>query len=264
MLERIATSDGLVVLVSPLLRSCGVPHAFTTRHGGRIGELDLTVLDGRRMDAVRQALGCPAHRVVGAHQVHGAQVHECDAAEATAAGGARRTPASSEPVRADALVTSQPDELLAIRTADCVPVLIADVRGAHVAAVHAGWKGVLAGVVPAAIAALRRRGAPTYAAIGPSIGAEAFEVGDDVAERFVRAGLEDVVSTRDGRPHVDLRGAVRRQLVAARLTDERIDDTDACTYRDAETFFSHRRDVTHGASARTGRLVAAIAPATDA
>lgn len=259
MLERITTPDGLVALVSPLLRGAGVPHLFSTRIGGRLGECDITAVDGRAMERLRHVLGCPGHRVIGAHQVHGATVHAYDAAEVDAGGPEASAAAPRRAVRADALVTSSARTLLAVRTADCVPLLVADARGEHVAAVHAGWRGVLAGVVPAALAALRRRGTPVYAAIGPSIGAERFEVGGDVAERFVRAGLGACVRQRGGRPHVDLRDAVQRQLVAARIADACIDATDLCTHRDEQTCFSYRRDVTHRGGARTGHMVAVIA-----
>ncbi|MEM6334911.1 MAG: laccase domain-containing protein, partial [Planctomycetota bacterium] len=105
------------------------------------------------------------------------------------------------------------------------------------------------------------------AAIGPGIGVDKFEVGDEVAERFSEAGLGAAVHAgRAGwgeRPHVDLAGAVRARLHEAGVGDEAIDAAEpgalgACTYEQAEWFFSYRRDVTHGGAARTGHMAAVI------
>jgi copper oxidase (laccase) domain-containing protein len=95
------------------------------------------------------------------------------------------------------------------------------------------------------------------AAIGPCISAEHFEVGPEVAEAFARAGLGDTVREQPGaRPHVDLRAAVEQQLRGRDVL--RIDTSDRCTYRDAEEFYSYRRDVTHAGRGHTGRLGALI------
>jgi YfiH family protein len=160
-------------------------------------------------------------------------------------------------VKADAMVGDDPAKILAVRVADCVPVLLSTDDGRRVAAVHAGWRGVIAGVVPRALGLLGDPGAGAVAAIGPCIGFQHFEVGPEVLEHFERSfnGQAPLKRRDDGKGHVDLRAAVRMQLLAAGLTDARIDTTDRCTYRDADEFFSHRRE--HGI---TGRMAALISP----
>jgi len=147
-----------------------------------------------------------------------------------------------------------------VRVADCVPVLLASGDGRVVSAVHAGWRGVAAGVVSEAVQAMRRLGASDIvAAVGPCIGVNHFEVGQEVAEAFDSAGLRPCVR-RDGwpKPHIDLSSAVAWQLREAGVESSRIDRTDRCTFAHADEFFSHRRD--HG---RTGRQAALIAVAPE-
>jgi YfiH family protein len=137
-----------------------------------------------------------------------------------------------------------------------VPILIADERGQTVAAVHAGWRGVIAGVIPATLSRMPNP-KNLVAAIGPCIGFDAFEVGEDVLREFDRAFGRDAPLRRngDGKGHVDLRAACRLQLRRAGLADAQIDLTDRCTFDHADEFFSHRRD-----RGVTGRLAALIAP----
>ena len=170
---------------------------------------------------------------------------------------------------ADALWTRRPGLALAVVTADCVPVLLSArepgrIRGGHggrggasvaVAAVHAGWRGIEAGVVPRAVAAVRaaadggeaepadRPSLRILAWIGPAIGACCYEVGEDVAERVAAvAGAEHVVPPGEGpgRPHLDLPGAVRSQLVAAGVPAPRV--LVRCTRCDRATLASYRRE----------------------
>ena len=158
-------------------------------------------------------------------------------------------------MQADALVGDDAARVLSVRVADCVPILIATDDGRTVAAVHAGWRGVVGAVAPAALREMRADPGRCVAAIGPSIGFDAFEVGGEVLDAFRQAfGPQALVRRRgDGKGHVDLREAVRRQLVAAGVPDDRIDGTDRCTVRDRDEFFSHRRD-----NGVTGRMAAII------
>lgn len=143
----------------------------------------------------------------------------------------------------DALVTRTPGLALAIATADCVPVMIA--AGALVAAVHAGWRGIAAGVVAATVERLRTEGAgdPTSwtAWLGPAMGGCCYEVGPDVAERIAAASTRDAVLDWPGspKPHLDLARAVGAQLAAAGVTDLR--PLVSCTGCD-ERLWSYRRD----------------------
>lgn len=157
---------------------------------------------------------------------------------------------------ADALVTTVVGLAVAVRTADCVPVLLAAPGG--VAAVHAGWRGVVAGVVPAAVRALCAASgavpADVRAAVGPHIGVAAYEVGDEVVAALEGAGLPREVVSRPGprgRLHADLGASVERQLRGAGLG--RVEHIGVCTHSDAR-MYSHRRDGSH-----TGRQAAVIA-----
>jgi YfiH family protein len=266
MLQRTTHANGVVTYSSARFQALHIAHGFSTRIGGvsspPYDTLDLSTPTPGNHDAIREnsrrfglALGCPDHHLVTVSQVHGAAVHIARAASGAA-----------EPrVQADALVARDPWLLLAIRVADCVPVLLADPDGGAVAAVHAGWRGIIAGVLPAAVAALAATAhcpaVGLVGAIGPCLGCDRFEVGPEVAQAFGNAGLSHVVhpaatpASPEGKPHVDLRAAARAQLERAGLLPQSIDDTDRCTCRDQAEFFSHRRD--HGI---TGRMAAAIAP----
>ncbi|HEX8793474.1 MAG TPA: polyphenol oxidase family protein [Polyangiaceae bacterium] len=164
--------------------------------------------------------------------------------------GARAVLASeAEGQEADALVAPPSGRVVAVgvRVADCVPVLVARTDTGGVAAVHAGWRGVVAGVIAAGVESLGR--GTLLAAIGPCIGACCFEVGADVSDRI------GFVTRRAGeKAYVDLRAAVRAQLRALGLTDEAIDDVPGCTKHEPERFHSFRRD-----GANSGRMLAAIA-----
>jgi YfiH family protein len=249
LVER-RTDGGALVHRSPALEALGVPHAFTTRIGpGGAADLDAGELG---VALVRELTGATrAERVVSLEQVHGADVHVAPAARDELAGHLPR---------ADASVTDDPSACLAIRTADCVPILVATADGARVAAIHAGWRGLVAGVIGAALE--RLAGTGHLCAIGPCLQVERFEVGPEVAEEFRAAGLAEAVEERAGaRPHVDLRAAAALELQRGGVA--RIEVASACTWDDAR-LWSHRRDVTHGGAARTGRLGALIAPALGA
>lgn len=123
----------------------------------------------------------------------------------------------------DALWSAAPDLALSVVTADCVPVLLAGPAG-HVAAVHAGWRGIVAGVLPATLGVLcdRTDAGGWTAWIGPAIGACCYEVGEEVARQVVAAsGAEALPTYLAGRPHLDLQAAAKRQLRAAGVEDIR-------------------------------------------
>jgi YfiH family protein len=205
-----------VLLASPVLAAAGFAHAFPTRDAP-----DAQLL---------AALGAP--RVIQVKQVHGA--HAVRAEEAAGQEG-------------DAVVARTPGTAVGVRVADCVPVLVADPASGAVAAIHAGWRGVEAGVIASGVRLLGGNG--LVAAIGPCIGPCCFEVGKDVAAR-----LGFVVREAGDKAYVDLRGAVRAQLRALGLADERIDDVPGCTRHAPERFHSFRRD-----GANSGRMLASIA-----
>jgi purine-nucleoside/S-methyl-5'-thioadenosine phosphorylase / adenosine deaminase len=238
MLQRFEDTDGFVGYRSPLLASRGIPHLFTTRVLGR-GPRE------HEHERMARAAGLAGARVVTLQQVHGARV---------LAVGPAALPAPEE--EADGLVSERADVLVGVHTADCVPVLLARADGRRVAAVHAGWRGLVAGVIPRALAVLGP--GPRLAAIGACLSCERFEVGPEVVEAFERAELGAAIHRVPGaRSHIDLRAAAARQLAAGGV--ELVETSDRCTYEHAAEFYSHRRDVTHGGRGRTGRLSALVA-----
>lgn len=248
------------ILRSALLDAHRFAHGFSLRTGGvsegAFESLNLarTVGDdpAHVAENVRRfcsELGADASRLYEVSQVHGRNVVCVDAEEAV--GDVRS-------IEADGLVTGVRGHAIAVRTADCVPILLGHPRSGAVAAVHAGWRGVVARILDVAVAHLgEHHGAPAselVAAIGPHIRVESFEVGPEVASRIAaEAHGEAVVLEREPRPHVDLARAVRAQLVHAGLAGDHVDDVGGCTLSEPTRFFSHRRDAGH-----TGRMLSAI------
>lgn len=162
---------------------------------------------------------------------------------------------ADEPV-ADAAVTSRPGQVLAVLTADCLPVFLCSQDGAAVGIAHAGWRGLAAGVIERTVAQLRARSgqAPLLAAFGPSIGPAAFEVGDDVRQAF--CDLDPDCATafapglRAGKWWGDLYALARRRLALAGV--DRTSGGGLCTLSDPQRFYSYRR------SGRTGRMASLI------
>jgi YfiH family protein len=142
----------------------------------------------------------------------------------------------------DALLENTPGSAIAVKTADCVPILLVDPRHHAVAAVHAGWRGTAAEIVRRAVEHLRREfdaaSSDLEAAIGPAIGPCCYEVGPEVAAHFPKS-LE---TGNPGRPHVDLAGANRRQLLTSGLDPARIYTSGLCTMCLPDEFHSYRRD----------------------
>jgi polyphenol oxidase len=155
----------------------------------------------------------------------------------------------------DALITDAVHQTIGVRTADCVPMLLLDAKQKAVAAVHAGWRGTAAGIAACALRKMHNdfgtQPDDVYAAIGPCIRGCCYEVGPEVAVRFVPFFPE--WSPVTGKRHVDLADANRRQLEGAGLLESNIFDSGFCTACQIETFFSYRREPDN-----PGRLVSAI------
>lgn len=218
--------------------------AFTTRAGGvsagPLASLNMGADRGDRDGAVREnrrrlaaELGLDAARVSMARQVHGALVRPVggDDDRDLFTGGLRGWP------EGDALTTRQPGRALVVLGADCLPVLLWRRDIAAAGAAHAGWRGLVDGVLEAAVAALGDP-ARTGAAVGPGIGPCCYPVSGEVRARFAARFGDGVVAP----PAVDLAAAARRALVAAGVPASAIQAVDACTGCDARRFFSHRRD----------------------
>lgn len=246
---------GLTVLRSPLLCDAGVQHAFTTRCGGvsqpPYEGLNLGYTTGDRhehivanRERVCRAFGLDLTALRFVRQVHGKAVISAAAI----------SPPSDERYccAGDALVAAEPGVLVGVRVADCVPVLLASPKGLVVAAVHAGWRGLVAGVIEAAVRAVSRSAscdaADLVAAVGPHISARRYTVGDDVAAQF---SPDHLTRLDDGTTALDLTAAAVGQLRA--LGVEHCDAVELCTYERDDLFFSHRRD-----GAQTGRQGAFI------
>jgi len=249
-------------LTSPVLGRAGFRHAFFTRSGGvssgpfaslnfsvAVGDDPVNVTENLRRASL--ALGVAPGRLYFASQVHGSAA-ELAEPHVDIADFVRR--------EADIVVGRSPELACGVRTADCVPILLADPRTGAVAAAHAGWRGVAHGTVTAAVTALlgptSNDASELLAAIGPHISLAAFEVSDDVAAELLRASPNpNVVERSRLRPHVDLRSIVRAQLETLGLSSAAIDDVPGCTLSDAENFFSFRRD-----GKKSGRHLSAISP----
>jgi len=222
---------------------CGVIEAlsafaragFTTRATGNFAE----PLSPQALARLRAALGVGVpHR---AHQVHGNGV-------LVVAGDGRWHPES-----ADALIARGAP--VAVRVADCLPLLLVDPRSGYLAAVHVGWRGLAAGIVQATLARLQALGVALprlRAAIGPHIRPCCFEVGEDAAQRL--AGCGCTIRRQGKASFADLAAGVRRALLDAGLSHDAIEDRSACTACEAERFFSWR------ARKEQARMLAVIAP----
>jgi YfiH family protein len=164
-----------------------------------------------------------------------------------------RADAACEEARADAAVTSDPDVVLAILTADCLPVLFSATDGSEIGAAHAGWRGLAHGVLEHTVAAMRTSPGDLIAWLGPAAGPSAYEIGVEVRDAFVerdRGAEAAFVPTRPGHWHVDLYALARRRLAAVGV--QRVFGGDRCTISDPRRFYSHRRD------GRSGRMASLI------
>jgi YfiH family protein len=174
--------------------------------------------------------------------------------------------AGDDEPEADAAVTSVPGVVLAILTADCLPVVFAARDGSEIAVAHAGWPGLSAGMLEATVAAMHTPGASLQAWIGPAAGPERYEIGEEVRERFIahdpRAATA-FVATRPGHWLVDLFAIARMRLADAGLDPACIHGGGVCTISDPQRFFSHRRDQRGGRIATLAWIAGAGAQAAS-
>jgi YfiH family protein len=272
---------GMRILQVPALAKLRwLVHGFSTKPGGvsnqdREKALNLgftewdsreNVLENRRR--FQSALGAADLKLVSLKQIHSDVIHLFDAAPA-------------EPCQGDASATNRPGLLLAVQTADCVPILLVDPKKRAVAAVHAGWRGTLARIVVKAIGQMqmqfKSKPGDLLAAIGPSIGGCCYEVGTEVATQFLSQFAEapewfDEFRTGD-EPNpiqwlnmmppghqpppknvlLDLRKANRAQLLGAGLRAPNIFVSDLCTACRRDLLFSYRKE-----GAQSGRLMSVM------
>lgn len=242
----------------------GVTAAVSCRHGGTSAppyatlNLGFHVLDDP--EDVRENrrrfgrdLGVGLARAIQPRLVHGTRVEVVDRTLAGRGGAA-----PDEPFAADGLVTATPGLPLLVTVADCMPVFLAATEGRAVGLVHAGWRGLVDGVVPAAVTRLREDlGVPPEdlaVAVGPCIGPCCFEVSAELGERFRREFGDHVVHDGKDPEHaqVDLHGALAGQLKALGVTPPA--ERPPCTACHTDRFFSHRAE-----GGRTGRMLGVLA-----
>ena len=301
---KLRRTRGLQVFEAPALARLGwLVHAFSTRPGGasELGEGDSSHRTGTRRSGKApervlnlgftewdsrgrvlenrkkffRAMGAENMRIAALRQIHSDIVHRVDA---SAAG-------TEEVAGGDALVTREPGCLLAIQTADCVPILLADGKQRAIAAIHAGWRGTLRRIAAKALGRMQMefgtRPQDVVAALGPSIGRCCYEVGDEVAREFQAQfpearqwfdGPFDALASGENDPnwlpwltmmppghslpaprvHLDLIAANRAILAGAGVPPGQIVSSGFCTACRTDLFFSYRRE------GSTGRLMAAI------
>lgn len=146
----------------------------------------------------------------------------------------------------DALITSVPQVCIGVSTADCIPVLLYDTKHHAIAAIHAGWRGTVQRIVQHTLSMMRQvydtSAADVYACIGPGISLKNFEVGDEVFERFAKAGFPlSSISVKKTKWHLDLPECNRLQLIEEGVKAHHILQTGICTYDQIDQYFSARR-----------------------
>lgn len=256
---------GVQLLVCEPLERLGFKNAFSTRLGGvsplpkealSLGNFShderANVIENRRR--FLSALEAGDWPMVTAKQIHSADIRSVvDVNDAL-----------GEPQPGDALTANVAGILLGIQTADCMPVLIADPRTQAFAAIHAGWRGTLAGIVARTVERMQQeygsRPEDLHAALGPAICADVFEVGAEVLDAFREKYryAETLFSKQqpNGKGHINLNLANTRQLEDAGLHADRIYDCNLCTWQRNDLFFSYRLE--RGAEKPVGRLLGVI------
>lgn len=240
-------------------------HAFTTlRHGAGVSQApfdrfnlgtrcgdDAGAVARNRVELVeRFALPAPPRWL---RQVHGTTVAVEPGEDERGADGQQVDGQHADGQQADAAITRTAGTVLAILTADCLPVLFATDDGSEIATAHAGWRGLAAGVLEATVAAMHTAPARVLAWLGPAAGPAAYEVGAEVFDTFVAHDADAraaFVATRPGHWRVDLYALARQRLAAAGVT--LVFGGGLCTISDPQRFYSHRRDQ------RTGRMATLV------
>jgi YfiH family protein len=269
MREReVTTPDGKVrisYLVCEPIERAGFINAFSTRLGGvsqlPTGALNLAYFKGEEKEKTAEnrrrfleAIGAAESIIVTAKQTHSTKLRFIESIEQA------RGPQPD----CDAMSTSLTGVLLAIQTADCLPILIADPQTRVVAAIHAGWRGTVGRITERTVAALMKRGVnprTCIAALGPAACVNCYEVGEDVIELYKKEfsyWRKLLVNFKEGgKAHLDIRAAAVQQLAFCGFTQDRIHSAPYCTMHHNELFFSYRCEG-KGRLSSVGRLLSVI------
>lgn len=253
-------------LVCEPLEQAGFTNAFSTRAGGVSAfpsdALNLAYFKGDEKESVDEnrqrflkALGAEGAKVITARQTHSTE--RCFIGDMDQARGPQPD--------CDAMTTKLTNVLLAIQTADCLPVLIADTKTGAMGAVHAGWRGTAGRITERTVADLMQaHGANPrncIAALGPTACAECYEVGEEVIERYKKefGYWRDLLIDFKvgGKAHLDIRAANIQQLAFCGFTEDRIHVAEYCTMHQNDLFFSYRREG-KGQPSSVGRLLSVI------
>ncbi len=234
--ETFEQKSSLGVVLTLLAANHGLRHAFGTKK----------LVDEKRLAHAMDQGEIP---VASVHQVHGDGILVVDRPAEDWVAAQKKIAAAGRAEGYDAMVTDQPGVILAVRTADCLPVLIFDPRQRVIAAVHAGWRGALREVVPKTVRCMMDRFScqpqAVIIGIGPSIRSCCYEVGEMVlAPLSARYPYwqEVVKESGDKKAMLNLQELIRRQLLELGVPMDQIEIAQACTSCDPERFFSYRRD----------------------
>ena len=253
--------SALTPITHPQLTMAGVRHGFFTRQGGvstglfeglntGLGSGDETEAVNENRRRVTGWFGQDLDHLANAYQIHSAVTHVAD------------RPWAGDRPEGDAVASATPGLVCAVLTADCAPILLADPKARVVAAVHAGWKGAVGGVIESAVASMQGLGADparTVAVVGPCIAQASYEVGEDFEARFTahdaRAARFFIAGATPDRRMFDLPGYVLWRLETAGVGQTAWTGDDTCA--DEERFYSNRRAFQRG-EPDFGRLMSAI------
>ncbi len=257
---------GIATLVCEPLERAGFVNAFSTRLGGvsalPLNALNLAYFKGDENQNVAEnrrrflkAIGAEDARIVTARQTHSSERCVIEAVEQ----------ALGPQPDCDAMITKLSGVLLAVQTADCLPILIGDTKGGTMAAIHAGWRGTAGRITERTIADLMLlhgvNPRDCIAALGPAACAECYEVGEDVIEQYKKEfgyWRKVLVNFKEnGKAHLDIRAANVQQLKFCGFSEDRIHVADHCTMHQNELFFSYRREG-KGQPSGVGRLLSVI------
>ncbi len=261
-------TDGVRALVCAPLEQDGFTNAFSTRLGGispmPLGALNLAGFNEDDAENIYENRRRFLKLFDGDWTLTGCwQTHSADVRVVRSYQEAEIKPGVGDDIYCDALVSRTPKILLAVKTADCVPILLGDAKTGAFAAVHAGWRGTSASIARRAVEQLQSeyetRAWDLRAAIGPAANSCCYEVGDEVIKVFKERFPESdhwFTPTREGHARIDLQTANRDQLISAGVSPDRIHVAPLCTMDRTDLFFSYRREKKlHG---RVGRLMSVI------